>query len=124
MSIEADTIAVYIAATVMAALIGQSVSLSASLAWLRKTRPTRRLPVTLCHILGLVVAYGFMEWGFWERMVQHYQDTGATGLLDQLRRPVAWYGISLETKYFRLLTLSAFLAWGLLAVHRLASMID
>ncbi|MEM7222722.1 MAG: hypothetical protein AAF495_07075 [Pseudomonadota bacterium] len=117
--IPGDLLALHLASTVMAALIGQSVSLAACLAWLRKTRPTRRLPVTLCHIFGLIVAYGFMEWGFWERMLYVAQSGDTASLVDHYRRPILWYGLSLEATTFRLLSLAAFLGWSLLAVHRL-----
>ncbi len=96
------------AAMVGAGLLGHTVSLAAALAWLRKIRPARRVPVTLCQLLGLAVGYklspastaevlGFSAWS----------------------ASIDWYGFLFDGRTFLLASLLVFLGWALLASHRL-----
>ena len=79
-----------------------------ALAWLRKTRPTRRLPVTLCQILGIVVG------------LQVSQPLSTMiGWLPAVTTSVPWYGAEFEPGTFLLLSVILFLVWGLVAIFRL-----
>lgn len=91
-----------------AGLLAQAVSFAASLAWLRKTRPTRRLPVTLSQVLGIMVGL----------QASHSSSNLVSGL-PAILTSVPWYGSEFEPGTFLALSVALFLAWGLLASFRL-----
>jgi hypothetical protein len=96
------------ATMVGAGLLGHTVSLAAALAWLRKIRPARRVPVTLCQVLGLAVGFKLspasadvvLGFGRWSASID-------------------WYGFLFDGRTFLLASLLVFLGWALLAGHRL-----
>jgi hypothetical protein len=94
------------AAMAGAGLLGHTVSLAAALAWLRKIRPARRVPVTLCQILGIGVGYQLAPTS---QIVMYLEWLGT----------IDWYGFLLDGQTFLLASLLVFLAWGLLATYRL-----
>ena len=97
-----------VAAMVGAGLLGHTVSLAAALAWLRKVRPARRLPVTQCQGLGIVVGF----------LMSPASPIDALGS-DAWSISIDWYGALFDGRSFLLASLAAFLGWGLLASHRL-----
>lgn len=101
-----------VAAMVLTGLLGQAVSLAASLAFLQKRRLERALPVTFCQLVGLAVAYGAAYAVFWEFFV-----TAAISPANQ--SSVSWFGVPVGFWPFVLLSLAAFLAWALLGLYRM-----
>lgn len=101
--------ALVVAVTLIGAgLLGQMVSLAASLAWLRKVRPTRRLPVSLCQFLGVILGY--------------LAARAAGSLLlkgGRLLETITWYAWEVDVRAFVAASLLAFLVWSMLACYRL-----
>ena len=94
-----------------AGMLGQSVSLAIVLAWLRKWRPTRKLPVTLGQFLGVCVGLIFLKIYF------DWFDTEAGRMPSD--PPVDWYGRIIPGTPFMIGSLLAFLGWALIAAYRL-----
>ncbi len=90
-------------------LLAQAVALAACLVFLRKMRPTRRVPVTLCQGLGVLV--GISGEGLWR---------GLNEALSQTRfQDIVWYGETYHSPSFTLVVQAVFLAWAFLGVYRL-----
>lgn len=104
------TIALVVLAMTTCGLLGQATGLAACLAWLRKTRPTRRLPVTLCQLIGAGVGYGLSHTAVPILQVEAVHQRYAT---------VTWYDFQVDTRAFVLISLLLFFGWALLAVYRL-----
>ncbi|MEE8187887.1 MAG: hypothetical protein V3T80_01650 [Kiloniellales bacterium] len=98
-----------LAATAMfSGLFGQVVAFVVALVLLRKMPSRPRLPVTLCQFFGLcaVVPFGFD----WPLIFRRFPES-AEGIL--------WYGWTVPAADFRLLSVSAFLIWAIIAAYRL-----
>ena len=104
----AEDVALEAVAMLGVGLLGQTVALAAALAWLRKLRPARRVPVTPCQILGLAVGYILSPASTFEVL---RLGTGPTA--------IDWYGITFDRMAFLVASMSVFLGWGLLASYRL-----
>jgi hypothetical protein len=96
---------------VLPGLIGQAVALAASLAFLRKNRGEKRIPVSLCQIIGLGVLFLLGQSGAYSRF-----------FLPELlpaEDSFWWYGVDIDLLAFFGISLLLFLGWAVLAVHRL-----
>lgn len=89
---------------IVAGIAGQAVALAAALAYVRKRRDRRNVPVTFCHVLGLVVALLLYYWV-------------ARGALQMAT--LDWYGRTFDRPGFLAVSALAFLLWALVAVLRL-----
>jgi hypothetical protein len=101
-------------ALVMMGLLGQTVSIAASLAFMRKQRSRRRVPVSMCQLLGLIAIYGTSSHAFSELFVSVGVYGGASVL-----PPFVWFGSAQAFWPFVLISMAAFLGWALLGAHRL-----
>jgi len=96
------------AAMLGAGLLGHTVSLAAVLVLLRKLRPARRVSVTLCQFLGLVVGYKLSP-----------ASTVEVPGLGAWSAEIDWYGFLFDGRIFLLASILMFLGWGLLAGYRM-----
>ena len=103
-----------VAALIMMGLLGQTVSLAASLAFMRKQKSRRRVPVSMCQLLGLFAIYGTSSYAFSEIFLSGAAYGGASDL-----PPFVWFGSAQAFWPFVLISVAAFLAWALLGAHRL-----
>ena len=88
-------------------LLGQAVAMGAALAWLRKIRPGRRVPVTMCQILGIVAGYS-----------PSY--VSSAWLSNSTYTPeLNWYGWQVGGATFVTLSVLLFLGWALVGVWRM-----
>lgn len=96
------------ATALFSGLFGQTVAFLVALVLLRKMPSRPRLPVTLCQFFGLcaVVPFGFD----WPLIFRRFPES-AEGIL--------WYGWTVPAIDFRLLSVSAFLIWAIVAAYRL-----
>jgi hypothetical protein len=110
-SVDAVRVAKSVVVFVLVGLIAQAVGLAASLAFLRKHRGERNIPVSLCHLIGLgtliVLGSLSMQFGkmFWN--------------MDWYDMAARWHGIEFNVFEFFLVSSFAALGWAVLAVHRL-----
>lgn len=88
----------------LAGLTGQAVALASALAFLRKRRSARNVPVTLCHGLGIIAALAVNHYGYGQGMA------GETW---------RWYGLAMQREAFVVGSALVFCGWALLAVLRL-----
>ena len=93
-------------------LIGQTVALTASLAFLQKRRLDCRLPVTFCQLIGLAVA-GLMAGSVFEDFFISPHSIPAAG------QSVSWFGAAVAFWTFALLSVWVFLGWALIGLYRL-----
>ena len=89
-------------------VLGQAVSLAASLLWLRQGAADRRAVIATPQFLGLL-AGGLAAY---EGLAALDLEAGGLGLLH-------WYGLPLDRALFAVASLSAFLGWSILGVYRL-----
>lgn len=104
-----DSLYLQTAKLVVVGLLGQIVSFGVALSWLRKTRPTRRLPTGFCLAMGILAAY-----------LVTTLDTFS--LTSELRIPggdIQWFSWSMSLEWFNFVSLIIFTAWALLGVYRL-----
>jgi hypothetical protein len=90
-------------------LLGQAVALGTALAWLRKIRPERRVPVTMCQALGIVAGYG--NW--------YLSVTGSESEWISRQFEIDWYGWQIVGTEFVTLSVFLFLGWALVGVWRM-----
>ena len=96
---------------VLTGLIAQAVTLAVSLAFLRKSRDTRNISVSLCHLVGIGALAALAS------------EPAMSGFLlrelPQADRAIWWHGVEFDAVTFFLLSSLLFLGWAVLAVHRL-----
>ncbi len=96
-----------VATLVVAAILGQAVSLTVALLLLRKVQFRRRLTVTMAQIAGLF-AFGLAVG--WD-----YSASPWAASVDK----ITWYGRAYDGWLFYLVSAAIFALWALLAVYRL-----
>ncbi len=97
---------------VLIGLLGHGVALALSLMMLRKQKSTRRVPVSVCQIAGLIAIYGLSSFLFVEIFVTSLPSAN-------VMENVLWFGGSVTFWTFTLATMISFVGWALLAIYRL-----
>ena len=108
-STPASQILLSVGSLIGAGLLGQAVAMGAALAWLRKIRPGRRVPVTLCQVLGIVAGYS-----------PSYVSSDLSSVPASTHAAeLSWYGWQVGVEMLVTLSVLLFLGWALVGVWRM-----
>ena len=97
-----------IAKLVVLGLFGQMVSFGMALSWLRKTRPSRRLPTGQCVAMGVLAVY----------LITTFESFLLTNELRIAAGDIQWFAWSVPLERFNFVSLILLAAWVLLGVYR------